>query len=149
MASHSSRYGPEWPTVKETRLEIEDLESQLAQERSSALAAARQEYEFTRDRHRRLKAAVRDQRLLVDDLNERSIQYNILKREVIPALVPGDTLIAILIDSQSYQKENVAAIATLDARPSRANAQKLALSQKLESLAQNRSRARYTTSPAR
>ena len=82
LASYSSRYGPEWPTVKETRLEIEDLESQLAQERQRALSGARQEYEFARDRHDRLMEAASVQRLLVENLNERSIQYDILKREV-------------------------------------------------------------------
>ena len=82
LASYSSRFGPEWPTVKETRLEIEDLESQLAQERHGAITGARQEYEFASDRHEKLSAAASNQKLLVEDLNERSIQYNILKREV-------------------------------------------------------------------
>jgi hypothetical protein len=71
----------------------------------------------------------------------------ILKREVIPALEPGDTLIAILVDSESYEKENVVALTTLDARPSRANAQKLALSQKLDALVRGGVRARHTDLP--
>jgi hypothetical protein len=80
----------------------------------------------------------------VDEMEEVT---KILKREVIPALEPGDTLIAILIDSESYQKENVAVITTLDARPSRANAQKLALSQQLDRLAAGIPRSQHTDIP--
>jgi hypothetical protein len=72
---------------------------------------------------------------------------NILKREVIPSLLPGDTLITILIDSESYQQENVKFLTTLDARPSRANAQKLALSQALEALAVDGGKSQYTDIP--
>jgi capsular exopolysaccharide synthesis family protein len=82
LASFSSRYGPEWPAVKETRLEIADLEEQLTQEKRRALAGARQGYEMAQDRHNRLDQAVNDQRATVDQLNNSSIQYNILAREV-------------------------------------------------------------------
>jgi hypothetical protein len=79
--------------------------------------------------------------------DQKADVVNILKREVIPSLVPGDTLITILIDSESYDKENVATLTTLDARPSRANAQKLALSQELDSLALGDAHSRYTDIP--
>ena len=82
LASFSSRYGPEWPAVKETRIEIEDLERQLTDQKQQALASARQQFQLTQDRYARLEAAVSRQRELVDELNESSIQYNILKREV-------------------------------------------------------------------
>ena len=82
LASFSSRYGPEWPAVKETRLEIEDLEAQLLAEKRQALAGARQDFELAQDRHEKLSEAVDNQRGLVDTLNESSIQYNILRREV-------------------------------------------------------------------
>ena len=71
----------------------------------------------------------------------------ILKREVIPTLVPGDTLITILIDSESYEKENVTTLTTLDARPSKANAQKLAISQALDAFAAGGAKSRYTDIP--
>lgn len=82
LASFSSRYGSEWPAVKDTRVEIADLERQLAEERRRALNSARQDYRLARDRFDRLETAVAEQRGLVDELNESSIQYNILKREV-------------------------------------------------------------------
>jgi len=79
--------------------------------------------------------------------NEKGEVVNILKRDVLPSLVAGDTLITILIDSDSYQQENVTTLTTLDARPSRANAQKLALAQELESFAGSGIRSRYTDIP--
>ena len=71
----------------------------------------------------------------------------ILKRDVLPAMVPGDTLIVIRIDSKSYEKENLEAIMTLDPRPSHANAQKLALAKKLDAFAESDMRSTYTDIP--
>ena len=67
--------------------------------------------------------------------DEKAEVVRILKRDVLPALLPGDTLLVIRIDSESYEKENLEALVTLDARPSRANAQKLALAHKLDAFA--------------
>ncbi len=71
----------------------------------------------------------------------------ILKRDVLPSMVPGDTLIVIQIDSKSYEKDNLVALMTLDARPSRANAQKLALAHRLDDFAKSDMRSRYTDIP--
>jgi hypothetical protein len=71
----------------------------------------------------------------------------ILKREVLPAMEPGDTLLVVRIDGESYEKDNLEALVTLDPRPSRANAQKLALAQKLDALAENPYRAQHTDIP--
>jgi hypothetical protein len=79
--------------------------------------------------------------------DERPEVVRILKREVLPALEPGDTLLVIRIDGESYEKDNVEALMTLDPRPSRANAQKLALAQTLDRLAARETRARHTDIP--
>jgi hypothetical protein len=71
----------------------------------------------------------------------------VIKRQVLPTMVPGDTLITILVDSESYEKENVRALMTLDPRPSRANAQKLALARQLDEFAAGDERSRYTDIP--
>jgi hypothetical protein len=68
----------------------------------------------------------------------------ILKREVLPALVPGDALLLIRIDSQSYEKDNLETLVTLDPRPSKANAEKLALAKRLDEFAAHGVRAEYT-----
>ena len=79
--------------------------------------------------------------------DEKAEVVRILKREVLPALLPGDTLLVIRIDSDSYEKENLEALVTLDARPSRANAQKLALARKLDAFAARDEQAEYTDIP--
>lgn len=71
----------------------------------------------------------------------------ILKRGVLPALAPGDTLLLLRIDSQSYEKENLETLVTLDARPSQANAEKLALAARLDAFAAGDSRAEHTDIP--
>jgi hypothetical protein len=71
----------------------------------------------------------------------------VIKRDVLPAMVPGDTFITILVDSQSYEKGNVQSVTTLDARPSRANAQKLALARRLDTFAASEERSEYSDIP--
>ena len=79
--------------------------------------------------------------------DEKPEVVQILKREVLPALEPGDTMLVVRIDGESYEKANLAALVTLDARPSRANAQKLALAQSLDALAADRTPAGHTDIP--
>lgn len=79
--------------------------------------------------------------------DEKAEVVNILKREVIPSLVPGDTLLVARIDSRSYEKENLEALVKLDHRPSKANAQKLALAQKLDAFAKGGDRSEFTDIP--
>jgi hypothetical protein len=79
--------------------------------------------------------------------DEKGEVVKILKREVLPTLVPGDTLLVMRIDSESYQKENVEALVTLDHRPSQANAQKLGLAKKLDAFVRSEGRSEYTDIP--
>ncbi len=71
----------------------------------------------------------------------------IVKREVLPALVPGDTLAVVRIDSESYEKADVLQLVTLDQRPSHAAAQKLALAKALDAFAADHERSQYTDIP--
>ncbi len=71
----------------------------------------------------------------------------IVKREVLPSLVPGDTIAIVRIDSESYEKANVEAFVTLDQRPSHANAQKLGLAKMLDAFAARDERSDYTDIP--
>jgi hypothetical protein len=76
--------------------------------------------------------------------DEKAEVTNILKRDVLPAMLPGDTLMVIRIDSESYKKDNLEALVTLDPRPSHANAQKLALARRLDAFAANAVRSDHT-----
>jgi hypothetical protein len=68
----------------------------------------------------------------------------VIKREVLPQMVPGDTLLITRIDSESYDRENVEALLTLDRRPSHANAQKLELARRLDAFAARDLNSPYT-----
>ena len=76
--------------------------------------------------------------------DQKAEVVKILKRDVLPALEPGDTLMVIRIDGESYQKDNIEALVRLDARPSRANAQKLAVAKRLDAFVRSGSTADYT-----
>ena len=82
LAGFSSRYGPEWPAVKQLNTEVGELRLQLQMERRQALQSVRQDFEVAQRRHATLQAAVDEQRDLVEQLDDDSIQYNILRREV-------------------------------------------------------------------
>jgi hypothetical protein len=69
---------------------------------------------------------------------------NVIKRGILPKMQPGDSLFVIRIDDESYKKTNVEGQVTLDARPSRANAQKLAFASQLDEFASKHQRSRYT-----
>ena len=71
----------------------------------------------------------------------------IVKREVLPELVPGDTLAVVRIDSESYEKADVIQLVTLDQRPSHAAAQKLALAKAIDEFAGRGERSQYTDIP--
>lgn len=68
----------------------------------------------------------------------------LVKLWALPSLNTGDTLVVARIDGESFDKANVVAVATMDPRPSRANAQKLMMAQALDAFAQDVQRARYT-----
>lgn len=81
-AAMSNQYGPEWPSVRQVEREIAEVRRQLTAAREQAIATARSSYEVAVARHQRLTGTLAAQRRIVDQLNEDSIQYHILKREV-------------------------------------------------------------------
>jgi len=68
----------------------------------------------------------------------------VIRRGLLPKMAPGDSLIVIRIDSESYKKDNVEATVKLDVRPSKANAEKLAFAQKLDEFARRPGHAGHT-----
>ena len=69
---------------------------------------------------------------------------NIIKRGILPRLNPGDTLLVIRIDDKSYTRKNLEASVTLDVRPSKANAQKLAFAARLDEFAKRNEKTQFT-----
>jgi hypothetical protein len=76
--------------------------------------------------------------------DQRPEVVSVIRKGVLPKLTPGDTLIVIRIDSESYKKANVEASVTLDPRPSKANAQKLALASTLDEFSHKPLRSAHT-----
>ena len=76
--------------------------------------------------------------------DQRAEVVNVIRRGLLPKLTPGDTLVVIRIDSESYTRNNVEASVKLDLRPSKANAQKLAFAGQLDEFARRPVRAPYT-----
>ena len=69
---------------------------------------------------------------------------NVIRKGLLPKIGPGDTLVVIRIDGESYNRKNVEASMTLDVRPSKANAQKLAMATALNAFQKRRDRAAHT-----
>ncbi|HWE26169.1 MAG TPA: hypothetical protein VG496_19695 [Myxococcales bacterium] len=69
---------------------------------------------------------------------------NVIKKGILPKLLPGDSIFVIRIDSESYKKGNLEAGMTLDVRPSKANAQKLAFADELDKFATRREHSKFT-----
>jgi hypothetical protein len=79
--------------------------------------------------------------------DERQETVRVVKREILPQMVPGDTLLIARIDSESYDRENILALLTLDRRPSHANAQKLEMARLLDAFAAQPMRSAHTDIP--
>lgn len=82
----SVRYGSRWPELVRIAEEIAEVEQQLVAEREQTLAEAveqaRMEYSVARHSYDTLMGALKEQKELAAELNEASIQYSILRREV-------------------------------------------------------------------
>ena len=75
-------FKPDYPEMQQLKGQIDELQRQIAQETGGVRASVKAEYDAAAAQERMLKgqiAALRDQAL---DVDGRSIQYNIIKREV-------------------------------------------------------------------
>jgi hypothetical protein len=68
----------------------------------------------------------------------------LVKKGILPSLQPGDSIMLITIDSESYEQANVEVSVTLDPRPSHANAQKLAFAKQLDAFAERQAGSKFT-----
>ena len=75
-------FKPDYPEMQQLKGQIDELQRQIGQETGSVRASVKAEYDAAASQEQMLKgqiASLRDQAL---DVDGRSIQYNILKREV-------------------------------------------------------------------
>jgi capsular exopolysaccharide synthesis family protein len=80
-----SSYGENWPAVVEKRSEIALVREQLTREKSAVLARnleqAQLDLRASESRYQMLSTSLAQQKALVNQFHNASIQYNILKRE--------------------------------------------------------------------
>ncbi len=76
--------------------------------------------------------------------DEKANVARIIKAGVVTEMHPGDSLMFVTIDSNSYKDDNLQSKLTLDYIPSKANQQKVAFANSLDDFAANTKRARYT-----
>ncbi|MDA2932710.1 polysaccharide biosynthesis tyrosine autokinase [Acidobacteria bacterium AH-259-D05] len=81
LRSLSIRFGPEWPDVIQVNEQILKVQEQILKEKEEAIEQAHFEYKAVLEQVKMFSAAQQKQQELVEQLNESSIQYNILKRE--------------------------------------------------------------------
>jgi capsular exopolysaccharide synthesis family protein len=77
----SSIFNPDYPQVKEIQNQIDEAQSDLSSERERAAKAITNDYRATVERENMLQQAFKDQQHDADLIAEKSVQYNILKRE--------------------------------------------------------------------
>jgi polysaccharide biosynthesis transport protein len=78
----STTFSPDYPRVKETQNQINEIEASLQQERKRAADQITNEYLAAATRERLVRQALAEQEKQINTIAEKSVQYNILKREV-------------------------------------------------------------------
>jgi capsular exopolysaccharide synthesis family protein len=74
-------FNSDYPRVKEIQSQIEETQAVLAQERERAAKEITNDYHAAMGREHMLQGAFREQQKDADVIAEKSVQYNILKRE--------------------------------------------------------------------
>ncbi len=72
---------PDYPKARQVQRQIDALQKQINEQKAAILQNIADNFKAAKNREDYLRTAVNDQRKVVDDINRKSIQYNILKRE--------------------------------------------------------------------
>ncbi|HYX69231.1 MAG TPA: GNVR domain-containing protein, partial [Terriglobales bacterium] len=82
LAQLSTQFGPSYPKVKEVRNQLAQVELSLQQENTKAVGRMQRDYQTAVQREYLLRNALEEQKAEANKLNQRAIQYNLLKRDV-------------------------------------------------------------------
>ncbi len=91
-------FNPEYPRLKEIQSQIDESESELASERQRGAQLIEDNYRAALDRENMLRQTFDEQKKEANDIAEKSVQYNILKRE-------ADTNKQLYVDLLEKMKE--------------------------------------------
>jgi succinoglycan biosynthesis transport protein ExoP len=75
-------FKPEYPEMVRLRKQMETIQRRLNIEYSRYVSAVKNEYEFCLRKESLVRSAFEQQKVIVKEMQQKSIQYNILKREV-------------------------------------------------------------------
>ncbi len=78
----STTFTPKYPAMQELAKEIEAVKKDIAQEREKIVASLRNEYLLAHQKRMSLQKEVEAQKNLASKLEEKAVDYSILKREV-------------------------------------------------------------------
>jgi polysaccharide biosynthesis transport protein len=76
-----NQYGPNYPKVQRLQAQMSEVDEQMARERKGIIAQLESEYRQAKQQEELLSHALDQQKLEVNAMSEKMIQYNILKRE--------------------------------------------------------------------
>ncbi len=127
IAELSTTYTPEFKKVKQAQAELTTLQAAFDRDRAAILSKIRNEYDEATRREKLLTAAYDAQTKEVTGEGEKSIQYNILKREVDSNRQLYDTMLQQLKEStmaSAMRASNIRVVdpATVPRRPYKPNA---------------------------
>lgn len=80
-AQLAETFTPEYPKLLRTQAQIKALRAQIVAEQATLAGSMRADYEASKKQEEMLRDALEAQKRIVSDLNQRAIDYKILKRE--------------------------------------------------------------------
>jgi len=82
VAQLSTQFGPGYPKVAELSNQLREIDAQIQIEMKKVIARVRGDYEVALNRENMLSAALEKQKQAANELNESSLTYSLLKRDV-------------------------------------------------------------------
>jgi succinoglycan biosynthesis transport protein ExoP len=128
-----SQYGPNFPKVQRLQSQLKDIDQLIQKENVNTLNRIETEYRESRQREMLLVQALDEQKAAANEMAERMVEYNILKREAEASKALYDGLMTKLKEvgiSAALQSSNIHVVdpAMIPAYPSRpAKARNIAL----------------------
>jgi polysaccharide biosynthesis transport protein len=123
-----SQYGPNFPKVQRLQAQLKDMDQLIQKETVNTLSRIETDYREARERENLLSKALDQQKVAANEMAEKMVEYNILKREAEASKTLYDGLMTKLKEvgiSAALQSSNIrivdpAMIPTYPSRPAKA-----------------------------
>jgi capsular exopolysaccharide synthesis family protein len=114
LAELSGRYGPNHPRIKAIKSELQTLREKKEAEIRQVINSLRNEYEVALARERSLKSSLSEIKNEAQQLNEKAIEYGVLKRQAESARQMYDVLIKRFKESSLSEEIKTGNIRIMD-----------------------------------